>query len=305
MSKIDIATMDLNLLKVFEALHEEGGASRAAIRLGLTQSAVSASLRRLRAVYRDPLFTRTGRGLMPTGRADELKPLVAEALDRCRQTLTMTSDEINDYHGRLVSVGLSDDFEIAIARHIKDAVEVHMPGLRLIFRQTHSKIVAEALFNREVDLAITSGGYSARGLSRQVLGESDYACLIDSESLKKRDGRLTLDDYVSRPHLLVSSSGVIGIVDEALASFGRKRIVSASTTHFAVLPYLLQGSNAVATIPSHAAMSISGMTNLLMVPCPLDLPRYPIELGWRTARVRDSAAIRVQQLIVDLFNAAK
>ena len=83
MSRIDIVEMDLNLLKVFEALYEEGGAGRAAIRLELTQSAVSAALRRLREVYRDALFTRTGRGLAPTARADELKPLITEALDRC------------------------------------------------------------------------------------------------------------------------------------------------------------------------------------------------------------------------------
>jgi hypothetical protein len=66
MNQMNIAAVDLNLLKVFEALHEESSASRAALRLGVTQSAVSAALRRLREVYGDQLFVRTGRGLAPT-----------------------------------------------------------------------------------------------------------------------------------------------------------------------------------------------------------------------------------------------
>ena len=69
MSQINIAQVDLNLLKTFEALHDESSASRAALRLGVTQSAISAGLRRLREVYGDQLFVRTGRGLARRTRA--------------------------------------------------------------------------------------------------------------------------------------------------------------------------------------------------------------------------------------------
>lgn len=86
---MNIANVDLNLLKTFEALHDESSASRAALRLGVTQSAISAALRRLRDVYGDQLFVRTGRGLAPTLRANQLKPVISEALDRCRQSLAM------------------------------------------------------------------------------------------------------------------------------------------------------------------------------------------------------------------------
>ena len=80
MNEMNIDSVDLNLLKVLQALHEEGTAGRAAIRLGVTQSAVSAALGRLRALYGDPLFERTGRGLRPTPKAEELRPLIADAL---------------------------------------------------------------------------------------------------------------------------------------------------------------------------------------------------------------------------------
>ena len=116
MNQIDIESTDLNLLKVFEAIYDEGGAGRAALRLGVTQSAVSAALARLRVLYADPLFVRTGRGLSPSLRARELRPIIGEALDKCRQSLSLARPGAAGFGGRSVTLGLSDDFEIALGR---------------------------------------------------------------------------------------------------------------------------------------------------------------------------------------------
>lgn len=172
MNQMNIADIDLNLLKVFEALHEESSASRAALRLGVTQSAVSAALRRLREVYGDQLFVRTGRGLAPTLQANQLKPVISDALNKCRQSLAMLDPAANQYEGRSVAIGLSDDFEIAYGRRLIKEIARRAPKLRLIFRQTHSQIVARALMERSIDLAITAGGFAERLLSRQVLGKA-------------------------------------------------------------------------------------------------------------------------------------
>ncbi|PTT71203.1 LysR family transcriptional regulator [Pseudomonas sp. HMWF007] len=301
MSQMNIAAVDLNLLKVFEALHEESSASRAALRLGVTQSAVSAALRRLREVYGDQLFVRTGRGLAPTLKADQLKPVVSEALNKCRQSLAMIDPTTEHYEGRSVTIGLSDDFEIAYGRRLIEEIAHSAPKLRLIFRQTHSQIVARALMERHFDLAITAGGFAERLLSRQVLGEGGYACLVDPASLVPGQPQMDLEAFVAREHLLVSSGGFIGITDEGLAALGLSRRVCASTTHFAALPYLLTGSQAVATIPAHAARSIAALSGLSVLPCPLALPRYPIELGWRTNAQTDPVVVKVRNAIVRCF----
>ncbi|WP_395064885.1 LysR family transcriptional regulator [Paraburkholderia silvatlantica] len=301
MNQFDIAGVDLNLLKIFEALFEEGGASRAAIRLDMTQSAVSAALRRLRALYADTLFVRTGRGLAPTSRAQELKPVISEALDRCRHSLAIASPDATTFHGRAVAIGLSDDFEVAIGRRIIETLQTGAPGLRIIFRQTHSQIVADALANQDMDLAVAAGGFASRGLSHRVLGEGSYACLVDDTARTPR--RLTLADYVSRGHILVSSGGVVGIVDEGLAARGLKRNVVASTTHFAALPFLLKDTRSVATIPRHAAEAIARVAGLKLLACPIDLPRYPVELGWRNSSLRDAAIVKVQAAIIACFPA--
>ena len=283
---MNIAQVDLNLLKTFEALHDESSASRAALRLGVTQSAISAGLRRLRELYGDQLFVRTGRGLAPTLRANQLKPVISEALDRCRQSLAMTHPDNPNYQGRSIVVGLSDDFEIAYGRRLMDVIAQRLPKLRVIFRQTHSQIVAGALLDRTLDLAITAGGFAERRLSRLVLGEGDYRCLAE---------------FVAREHILVSSGGFIGITDEGLAAQGLIRQVCASTSHFAALPFLLKGSQAVATIPGHAAEAIAGLTGLCVLPCPLALPRYPVELGWRTQAQLDPLLLKVREAISASF----
>jgi len=301
MNQMNIASVDLNLLKAFEALHDESSASRAALRLGVTQSAMSAALRRLRELYGDPLFVRTGRGLAPTLRANQLKPVISEALNKCRQSLAMVDPNANDYQGRSVTLGLSDDFEIAYGRGLIEAVAQRAPKLRLIFRQSHSQIVGEALLQRSIDLAISAGGFAERLLSRQVLGEGSYLCLADPASLKPGQQALSLAQFVAREHVLVSSQGFIGITDEGLAALGLSRHVCASTSHFAALPYLLKGSQAVATIPAHAARGIAALSGLALLPCPLDLPRYPIELGWRTSAQVDPVLLKVREAIIESF----
>ncbi|MEE3662821.1 LysR family transcriptional regulator [Brenneria sp. g21c3] len=300
MNDMNIVRADLNLLKVFEALYEEGSASRAAIRLHVTQSAVSASLARLRELYGEQLFQRTGHGLAPTPLASQLKPVVTEALNRFRQSLSMVSPQAESYEGRSLIIGLSDDFEIAIGSRLIAIMAERAPKLRLIFRQTHSQIVSSALMERQIDIAITSGGFSSRALSHAWVGEGEYACLVDP-AFHPADECMDLERFVASDHILISSGGFIGIVDEALAAAGLKRHVTAATTHFAALPYLLKGSPAIATIPAHAALAIAGNGGLRLLPCPVGLSRYPIEVGWRAAGSFDKIEIKVKGAIEECF----
>ena len=88
MSEINIDSVDLNLIRLFVAVYEEKSATRAGLRLDQTQSAVSFSLTKLRHLYNDPLFVRTGRGLSPTLFADQLYPALKESLERFSSAFT-------------------------------------------------------------------------------------------------------------------------------------------------------------------------------------------------------------------------
>nr|WP_310617620.1 LysR family transcriptional regulator [Pantoea cypripedii] len=294
---MNIEALDLNLFKVFEALYEEGSASRAALRLGITQSAVSAALGRLRKIYGDHLFDRTGRGLRPSRRAEELKPIVSEALNRCRQSLALAQLDQAAFEGRSVVLGWSDDYEIALARQLINRVAQEYPGLRLIFRQIHSRIAAGMLMNRMVDLAVTSGSGSSAALSKELVGVNDYACVTDFVLTTD----LTIDEYTTLQHILISSGGMVGIVDEALAGLGLKRTVEAAATHFSAVPWLIKGSRSIVTLPSHAARAMAEMFDLYLLRCPIELPEYSVELAWRADSLRDPAVAGVRNILRELL----
>lgn len=300
-SKIDSRPADLNLLLVFQALASELNATKAAVRLGVSQAAVSAALRRLRALYNDPLFQRVQRGFVPTPRALVLQPVVEEAL----RIIVGTFDEANlhcdDWRNRIiVRVGLSDDFEMAFGPKFLALARQKLPNIRLVLRQTNSIMAAQALNDRDIDLALTSGGFHDGRLKHLSLGESDYLVVYDCQFQPCPD-QLTVEEYIAREHILVSYSGLNGLTDDVLAEHGLRRQVRGATTHFSALPFLLRGTNAIATIPAHAARALVDLGLFAASPCPLPFPRYAFGVSWRFDTVRNQAVMQVRRLLAEVF----
>lgn len=301
--KTENRLVDLNLLVVFRILMSELNATRAAARLGLSQAAVSASLRRLRTVYGDPLFLRTQRGLRPTPRAIILQPLIEEALGIIDGTLDSVNSQIDDWAKIiLVRIGLSDDFEMAFGARIMEQTRQTMPHVRIVLRQTNSLVAAQALNDKEIELAITSGGFNDGRLKHLSLGSSDYAVVYDRLH-REPSHPFTVNEYVSRDHILVSYSGLSGITDDVLAEHGLRRKIRAATTHFSALPFLLRETDAIATIPSHAAQALCKVGPFAISACPLPFPRYAFGVSWRFDTLRNPAVKQVRDLIIDLFKS--
>lgn len=274
----------------------EGSASRAAKTLGLTQSTVSSSLRRLRTLYNDRLFVREGKGLAPTTTAHQLKPLIFDALDKIRETLQLVNHNTTCYQNRTIAIGLSDDFEIALADKLIEKLSLDAPYLRPIFRQAYSAIVPDLLQDNVIDVAITSGTGNSRFIRRQLLGKSHYSCIIKHYNTQQSQP-LSLEAYLSLDHVLVSSAGYVGIVDNTLARNHLKRHIIASTTHFAALPFFLQQENRIATIPTHAANALEQLNDFTVLACPLELESYPVEAAWRA---KDDQSPLIQTVVTSI-----
>lgn len=294
---------DLNLLSVFDILLKEQNVTRAAEKLGVSQSAVSASLKKLRIVYEDPLFLRTQRGMEPTTRAIMLKPVIEEALSIVRQSLSGNDDQ-NELMPvvEIVNLGLSDDLEMAFGARLIQEQKKQFSNIRLVLRQTNSTVVQGALQNGTIDLALTAGGTSDKRLQKVALGQSSYRCVFDGQD-QKLSKKISLEEYISRPHILVSYSGLTGIVDDVLAELNLSRNILASTSHFATLPFLISGTDSIATLPSYAAKAVETTCGLLGSVCPISFPSYSIEVSWRYDTVRRKAVADIRDLIVDVFEA--
>ena len=272
--------IDLNLLRVFEILLEEESTTRAAVRLDVSQAAVSAALARLRGIYDDPLFTRSGRGLAPTPRALELAPDIRRAMDAMRTTLAPGRQR-----RRHVLIGLSDDVEMAFGAALIERLRREVPDAVPVFRRSHDGIAADLLAERHIDIAVGSGGMTVKGLLRVSLGASTWLGVIRTTAAT--EAPVDLDDFCARPHLLIASSGLTGMLDTALAAVGRSRTVAAASTRFSAVPFLLEGKM-IATLPAHAARAIERLGGFRTFVPPVEMGTAPLELAYRSANTRDA-----------------
>lgn len=303
----DITRFDFNLVITFLALWHERSVTKAAARLSLSQSAVSASLSRLRQAAGDLLFIRTRQGMEPTQRAIDMVESLFEGATLIYNAFISENEFDPARCNRHFSIGMSDDFQLALGSEISKQIQAIAPDASVVYRQTNRYTAQQMLENNDIDLAIVTASLPRRGLWQEVIGEGGYACLCDAQSCGFSENP-TLEEYLSLPHILVSYSGREGLVDEILSIMGRSRKIQTALTHFAALPPFLLGSKSIATIPSHAAISLAGYTGLTIFEAPLELTAYPIIATMRLSSQKDTAllwlfqiikqAIRVQQNIL-------
>ncbi|WP_249212633.1 LysR family transcriptional regulator [Acetobacter persici] len=293
---VDMSRLDFNLATVFLALWEERSVSKAARRLSLSQSAVSAALARLREAAGDPLFVRTREGMQPTQRALAMaEPMQSGAMliHSAFSARTAFDPATSRQH---FSLGMSDDFQIAAGPLIARRLAQEAPGITVTFRQANRHRV-EALFEAgEIDFAVIAQPAQPSALQQQEIGQSAYACLLDQRACHVPIP-LTLEDYLALPHILVSFSGRDGIVDHVLKKLRRTRRVQSALTHFSSLPPFLTGTRAVSTLPVHAARSLAAISGLTVCAAPIPLPSYTVSLLWQ----RTADTLWMRQLIRDAF----
>jgi DNA-binding transcriptional LysR family regulator len=251
---IDFKGADLSLLVSLDALIDEANVTRAAARLNLSQPALSAQLARLRDLFRDPLLvpSRTGRGMIPTARALELRIPLHVALKQL-ETVIKRPPAFNPLTAdRSFAIAASDNATVVLGAGLIEHVQrVAGPGVRVSFRTPSVDLIAAQLERGEVDLLI--------GSERMVPDDMKTLWLVDERYLMaQRKGhprgkkRLDLKTYCGLSHVLVSTSGgsFRGDIDEQLERIGRRRKVVLSIHQFILAPMFLRITDYVATLPA-------------------------------------------------------
>ncbi|MDQ5896520.1 MAG: hypothetical protein QG612_606 [Pseudomonadota bacterium] len=297
-SMADIRTLDLNLLKTFDALMDERSVTRAAARLALTQPAVSGMLVRLREAFGDPLFVRSSRGVVPTARAEALAPTVRQVLlevaamlqplsfDPARAALTMTV-AATDYALRVIVLPW-----LAVLR-------AQAPGLRVAVQPVDDLHVAAQLERGEVDLALTTPEAAPPSVHARPLFDERYVCVARAGHPAMAAGALTLDAFCALDQALVSYGGspFEGVTDRALAALGRQRRVVASVGSFLMLPELLRRTDLIALAP---ARLIEGERDLVSCAPPLAVPGFTKLAVWHERRHRDAGQRWARERLFEL-----
>lgn len=282
MNLSDMGRVNLNLLVTFQTLIEAGSVTATARRLQLTQSAVSASLGKLRTLFADPLFVRTQKGMTPTRRALEISTRLGPSLANIEAVL-FHPREFNPAESRKVfHIATSDDVELVLAPWLAQQRLEKGWRVEFAFHQTSAELWSGAHSHDSADLVVTAAPpVNPENYHCDPLFTGSYACLYNPKFFDDAQ-ELNLADYASAPHLRVSFNTQVGWVDGVLQSKGNLRNVVLSTTHFAGLATLLPRVPAIATIPRYAAEAMASSAGLRTCEPPFEAPQFTISMLWQT-----------------------
>ncbi len=282
----DIRTLDLNLLKAFDALMDERSVTRAAQRLALTQPAVSGMLVRLREAFGDPLFVRASRGVVPTARAEALAPAVRQLLQDVASLLQPPGFDPATATGTL-TVAATDYALRAVVLPWMAALRAQAPGLRVAVQPISDTRIAAQLARGEVDLALTTPAMAPPELHARPLFDERYVCVARADHPALAGGFCPLERFCAEDHALVSYGGdpFEGATDRALAALGRRRRVVASVGSFLMLPELLRRTDLIAVAPERLVAAEAGLATCEP---PLAVPGFTKVAVWHERHHRDA-----------------
>ncbi|MVW75906.1 LysR family transcriptional regulator [Pseudomonas xionganensis] len=286
MNRNDLRRVDLNLLIVFETLMHERSVTRAAEKLFLGQPAISAALARLRSLFDDPLFVRTGRSMEPTARAQEIATLLSPALDSISTAVSRAADFNPATSSTVFRIGLSDEVEFALLPPLIKRLRAEAPGVVLVVRRTNYLLMPAMLASGEISVGVSYTAELPANAKRKTLRRSKPK-VLRADSVP---GALSLDDYCARPHAMVSFAGDLGgFVDEELAKLGRKRRVVLAVPQFNGLGQLLAGTDLVAMVPDYTAAALTAAGGLRAEDPPMPTQSFELSMAWRGAQDNDPA----------------
>ncbi|HHZ08083.1 MAG TPA: LysR family transcriptional regulator [Rhizobiales bacterium] len=282
--------LDLNLLVALDHMLRLRSISRAAEQMNMSQSAMSNALTRLREYFDDPLLVQVGRRLDLTPRAQDMQDLVRDILVRVDAAISSETEFDPARSNREFSILLSDFTMQVLMPHVLRLAYAASPSIRfrLLPQQTFPYL---ELDRGEADLLIAPKVFSSPDHPSMALFEDEYCCLVWKGS-RLADRPLTEEDFLSAGHVrMVPSTGANSFEDQFLEKRGISRRVEVNCYSFTALPYLMLGTDRIATV--HGLIARHAVSHLPLVRQPLPFPWIALDevLQWHGHRSRDSGLL--------------
>jgi DNA-binding transcriptional LysR family regulator len=299
---MNVQDIDLNLLRVFDAVLRERGVTPAAARLGLTQPAVSNALARLRALFGDALFVRTPAGMDAT-------PFARGVADPVRQALALLESALAHGPGfeppsstRGFRFYMSDLGQVEFLPPLVERVQRAAPGVRLEAVAADLEHIGEALGTGALDLAV--GFLPALGppVARRALFRDPYVCLMRSDhpAIGKK---LTRKKFVEASHVLVTyRGGGHRVIEEALERAGVARRIALRVPHFTVVPMVLARTDLILTLPARVARVYERQGSFKSLAPPVAMPPAEVAVHWHERFEADPGNRWLRDQVIELFS---
>ncbi|WP_175747836.1 LysR family transcriptional regulator [Burkholderia ambifaria] len=288
-------------LRAFCLVCECRNLTQVALRLEMSQSAVSLMVQRWRVALGTTLFVRTRYGVTPTDAAmalrDKLHPLLegmSLALANSRGFDPKTSERVFRLH-------MSDIGQLVFLPGLNSFLAQHAPGIRLQIKNLAWEALEAGLSAGEVDVAIGSLPMIKGRVSSRVLRKERYVTAMRRRHpLAKR--ALDLAAFASAEHMAIdATSSGHSLVESVMRSKGMQRRISLTMPHFLAAERILGSSDYLLTVPEVAVMSFRDPSALHIVPTPLELPTFDIRLHWHERSRQDQEIKWLRASITSLF----
>jgi len=296
-----IGALHLNQLRLVDALARNSNLSEAAEEIGLTQSAASHALARLREELQDPIFVRTSEGMRPTPYGIRLATSVRDALQTLRAGLDRHPEFVPGTSSRTFNVIMSDVSQMLYLPKLLPRLSAESPGATLRVRPLPSKAAHLILESGEVDLAVGAFSRLIAGCRQKRLYRERYVCVVRQDHPRFAQG-MTVEAFCSVPQALVDPRGYVHErLDSWLEQQRVPRTAKLYVPYFLPLPLIIARSDLLVVMASRVAKVFAELLPLKIMPPPVKLPSYDTRLFWHERFHRDPANRWLRNLYLELF----
>lgn len=305
MRETNLRSMDLNLLVVLQALLVEQHVTRASARLGMSQPAVSRSLKRLREAFADPLLVRSAEGLVLTDRASALREPLDRLLGEIDQMVSSTAFDPQTAEGS-IRLGCLDLEAGIYLRNIVEVVRTQAPNMDLEI-YSHPDDFFDRLAKGRLHLAIS--GLEPEGhheqFHRRVIDQTWPECLLSrAHPLAHRP--ITLARFLEARHGIVSITGEgPALMDDRLSALGRSRRVVLRLSSFFNVPDACENTDVIFSLPHRIARRLGQERASLCVrelPDELRSGGFPMYLYWHARHHADAMHQWLRRIVIETIS---
>lgn len=303
---MNINSIDLNLFLVFQAIYATRSVTLAGDRLGMTQSAVSNALKRMRERFNDALFVRSADGMVPTPVAERLIAPIEEGIACLVQAVDQGRTFEPETSSRTFRIAVNDIGQLVMVPELLSVARGIAPGVRF---ETVDVSVAEArqrMLHGQIDVAL--GSWEAMGPSfyQQRLFDETFVVLMSKASPLGTRERIELDDYLAAEHIAYRPQGTTDLqlqqTLERAGALDRRRVV-LTAAHSLGLTSIVATSGLLLTAPARLAKAmVASRADLHSVEAPFEVRPFEIRQQWHERFHQDSGNRWLRELIFGLFH---
>lgn len=295
-------SLDLNLLRIFGMVYREKSITLASHRLGMSQSAVSHSLNRLRTATKDPLFVRTKKGMEPTTFAMQLAKPLMEALATIDESIALKQDFVPANANRTFSIAMTDIGQSIYLPVLVPYLLKHAPSVNLLIHQLSLESLRNRLEAGEINLAIGPLPGLQAGFFQQRLYSSEWICALRKDHPRIQD-HISLEQFLSETHLVVAPPGTgQGAVEIYLKKTGNRRRIGVRIPLFRSANQLLAITDMIAVMPSGFLSYTTEGENIRVLPLPFEVESMTIRQFWHERFHTDPEIRWLRSVIMELFS---